>query len=237
MNRKTSFLIEETENMLSRFRIRSRQRRARMFLDNFDLTPETRVLDLGGWNGAHINAVLENSPVLPENIYVADINEQAVKEAAMHYGFVPIVITEDGPLPFSDKFFDIVFCSSVIEHVTVPKEIVWTLFSGRRFRDAALQHQGEFAAEIQRLGKGYFVQAPYRWFPIETHSWLPFVSYMPRRLQIPLLRFTNRFWIKKTIPDFYLPTMSDMKHYFPGACILKERVLGVTKSLIACQRN
>lgn len=236
MDRKTSFLIEEKETALARFRARSRQSRARIFLSNFDLATETRILDLGGWNGTHIHAVLENSSVQPANVYVADISESAVNEAAVRYGFVPIVIPETGRLPFPDKFFDIVFCSSVIEHVTVPKEIVWTLVSGRRFRNAAQQHQAEFAEEIRRLGKGYFVQAPYRWFPIETHSWLPFVSYLPRRLQVPLLRFTNRFWIKQTIPDFYLPTARDMKHYFPGACILKEKVLGVTKSLIACQR-
>jgi len=208
-----------------------------MFLDNFDLTPETRVLDLGGWNGTHIHAILGDSSIFPANIYVADIDEQAVNEAATRYGFTPVVIPEEGRLPFPDKFFDIVFCSSVIEHVTVPKEEVWTLVSGSRFRDAAQRHQNEFADEIRRLGKGYFVQAPYRWFPIETHSWLPFVSYVPRRLQVPLIRFTNRFWMKKTSPDFYLPTMRDMKRYFPDASILKENALGMTKSLIAYRRS
>ncbi|MBY0485157.1 MAG: class I SAM-dependent methyltransferase, partial [Gammaproteobacteria bacterium] len=101
----------------------------------------------------------------------------------------------------------------------------------------AQTRQSEFANEIRRLGKGYFVQAPYRWFPIETHSWLPFVGYLPRRLQVLLIRFTNRFWIKRTSPDFYLPTMEDMKHYFPDASILKEYALGMTKSLIAYRRN
>lgn len=237
MNHKPSYINEEPNNALARFRVRSRRRRARMFLDNFNLTPETRILDLGGWNGSHINAILENSPVSPSNVYVADIDERAVNEGGERFGFVPITIPEIGRLPFPDKFFDIVFCSSVIEHVTVPKEEIWTLVSGRRFRDEAQRHQNEFANEIRRLGKGYFVQAPYRWFPIKTHSWLPFVSYLPRRLQVPLLRLTNRFWIKKTIPDWYLPTMGDMKYYFPDASILEERVFGVTKSLIAYQRN
>ncbi len=72
MNHKTSFIIEKTEgwlgSALARIRTRSRQHRAKMFLNNFDLIPETRVLDLGGWNGAHIHAVLEDSPVLPANI-------------------------------------------------------------------------------------------------------------------------------------------------------------------------
>lgn len=237
MNPKPSYINEEPENILARFRIRSRQRRARMFLDNFKLSPETRILDLGGWNGSHIHAILEDSSISPSNVYVADIDERAVNEAAERFGFVPVVIPEIGRIPFPDKFFDIVFCSSVIEHVTIPKEDVWTLVSGRRFRDAAKQHQSEFANEIRRLGKGYFVQAPHRWFPFETHSWLPFVSYLPRRLQVPLFRFTNRFWIKKTIPDWYLPIMKDMKYYFPDASILEERIFGVTKSLIACQRN
>lgn len=159
MNHKPSYINEEPENILARFRIRSRQHRARMFLDNFKLSPETRILDLGGWNGSHIHAILEDSPISPSNVYVADIDERAVNEAAERFGFVPVVIPEIGRIPFSDKFFDIVFCSSVIEHVTIPKEDVWTLVSGRRFRDAAKQHQSEFANEIRRLGKGYFVQA------------------------------------------------------------------------------
>lgn len=237
MNHKPSYINEEPKNVLARFRIHSRQRRAKMFLDNFVLTPETRILDLGGWNGSHINAILDNSPVLPSNVYVADIDKRAVNEAKERFGFVPVAIPEIGQLPFSNKFFDIVFCSSVIEHVTVPKEEVWALVSGQHFKDIARIRQNEFANEIRRVGKGYFVQAPYRWFPVETHSWLPFVSYLPRRLQVPLFRFTNRFWIKKTTPDWYLPTMKDMKYYFPDASILEERVFGVTKSLIAYQRN
>lgn len=236
-NQKTSFITEDTGNLLSLFRIQSRKRRAKLFQENFVLTPDTRILDLGGWNGMHIHAVLENTPVLPANIYVADINEQAVKQAAELYGYIPILIPEAGALPFSDKFFDIVFCSSVIEHVTVPKNAVWEYVSGRDFREEALRHQIEFAAEIKRVGKGYFVQAPYRWFPVETHTALPFVGFLPRRLLVPLLRITNKFWIKKANPDFYLPTVRDMKYYFPEAIILKEYALGFTKSLIACRRS
>ncbi|MDE2388131.1 MAG: class I SAM-dependent methyltransferase, partial [Betaproteobacteria bacterium] len=154
MSQKSSFIIEESENALTRLRIRFRKHRAKIFRDNFHLTAETRVLDLGGWNGAHIHAVLENSAILPANVYVADIDEHAVNEAAARYGFTPVIINEADQLPFPDKFFDIVFCSSVIEHVTVPKEEVWTLISGQRFKDIAQIRQNEFAKEIRRLGKG-----------------------------------------------------------------------------------
>jgi len=208
-----------------------------MFREIFELSDSTRVLDLGGWNGAHIRAVLKGSPVKPANVFIADIDEGTLNECAIRYGFNPVLIEETGRLPFSDRFFDIVFCSSVIEHVTVPKEEVWNITSGTRFRSIARQRQREFSNEVRRVGKGYFVQVPYRWFPIESHSWLPFFSYLPRLAQIQIMRLTNRFWIKQTIPDFHLLSESEMRGYFPDARILRERVLGLTKSLIAYRQS
>jgi len=222
--------------LVARIRTRSRHARAETFLKLFELSSSTRVLDLGAGNGTHIHAVLEGSPVRPANTYIADIDEEAVNAGAARYHFTSVLIMEAGRLPFSDRFFDIVFCSSVIEHVTVPKEIMWNLTSGSRFRSMARLRQHQFAAEIRRVGKGYFVQVPYRWFPIESHTWLPFFSYLPRRTQISLLGFTNQFWIKATIPDFHLPSEPEMRSYFPDARILRERTFGMTKSLIAYRR-
>jgi SAM-dependent methyltransferase len=219
--------------MVDRFRTRLRHARAEMFREHFALSESTRVLDLGGGNGAHIRAVLKGSSVKPANVFVADIDEGALNDCAVRYGFTPVRIEETGRLPFSDRFFDIVFCSSVIEHVTVAKEEIWNITSGALFRTIARQRQREFAKEVRRVGKGYFVQVPYQWYPIESHSWLPFFSYLPRFIQIPLMRFTNRFWIKQTIPDFHLLSESEMRSYFPDARILRERTLGLTKSLIA----
>jgi hypothetical protein len=101
------------------------------------------VLDLGGGDGTHIHALLEGSPVESTNTYVADIDADAISDGAARHGFTPVVIPETGRLPFSERFFDIVFCSSVLEHVTVPKEIMWNLTSGSRFRSIARQRQRE----------------------------------------------------------------------------------------------
>jgi hypothetical protein len=83
------------------------------------------------------------------------------------------------------------------------------------------------------VGRGYFVQVPYRWFPVETHTWLPFVSYLPRPVLCKVIRIANRVWIKKTDPDFHLPTVREMRTCFPAARIGRERLLGLTKSVIA----
>jgi SAM-dependent methyltransferase len=71
-------------------------------------------------------------------------------------------------LPFADGEFDLVYCSSVIEHVPPAR------------RDA-------FAAEIRRVGRGWFVQSPAFSFPVEPHALLPFAHWLP-----PGLR--RRYW-------------------------------------------
>jgi ubiquinone/menaquinone biosynthesis C-methylase UbiE len=136
-------------------------------------------------------------------------------------------------LPFPDGFFDIVYCSSVIEHVTVPKDIMWKLRSGRKFHDESRRRQKAFADEIRRVGKCYFVQTPYKHFPIESHTWLPFVAWLPRWLFIPTLRFTNLFWVKASIPDFYLLDKRELSQLFEGARIIEERTFCMTKSIMA----
>ncbi len=218
------------------FRAHARAGRAEIFRAHFELTEHTRILDLGSEDGSSIAAVLKGTAVHPANVYIADIEESAVARGHHRYGFAPVVIPETGRLPFEDGFFDIVYCSSVIEHVTVSKSAVWELRSGREFRRQAQSGQRQFAHEVRRLGKRYFVQTPNRWFPIESHSWLPFMGYLPRRLLVPVLRFSNRVWIKRTSPDWHLLTAADMRELFPDAEILRERFCGATKSIMAVKR-
>ena len=209
------------------------KKRARIFLENFSPSPQTRILDIGSEDGTNIALVLKTSPVRPENVYIADIDEQMVLKGREKFGFSPIVIPESGRLPYEDGFFDIVYCPSVIEHVTVPKSQVWSVKSGAVFKETALKRQQEFAREICRLRRKYFVQTPYKWFPIESHTWLPFVGYLPRRVLIPILRISNRIWVKKTTPDWYLLSEWQMSRLFPEALIQKERFIGLTKSIMA----
>lgn len=198
------------------------------------MTKETTILDLGSEDGSHIHSVLLNSAVQPENVHIADVDASAVQRGHARYGYRPIVIDEAGRLPFPDKCFDIVFCSSVIEHVTVPKEQVWS--NGDDFLRLATDRQTEFAAEIERIAKQYFVQTPYKWFPIESHTWLPFVGWLPRKVLIRVLPYTNRFWIKTTKPDWRLLNAEELAEMFSGSEIIQERFMGLTKSIIAIKK-
>jgi SAM-dependent methyltransferase len=214
-------------------RKQARAKRAQIFLQNFIITADTRILDIGSEDGSSIAAVLRGTEALPKNVFIADINLEPLEKGQARYGFVPVLLNESGDLPFEDQFFDVVYCSSVIEHVTVSKEQVWTIASGRKFSQLAALRQAGIAKEIRRLGKRYFVQTPNKWFLIESHTWLPFAGYLPRRLLVPLLRLTNRFWVKRTTPDWRLLTVADMRALFPDAVIMKEKLLGFTKSIMA----
>jgi len=223
--------------MISRlFRLfskRAREKRAELFRRSFTLDETTRILDIGSETGANIHAVLKGTRVRPENVYIADIQARLIDMGATCYGYVPVHVQEAGPLPFPDQFFDIVYCSSVIEHVTLPKGSVWHEWSGRRFREVSRLRQKEFAAEIRRLGKRFFVQTPYRHFPIEPHSWLPFAAWLPRWALIPVLRLANYAWVTQPVPDWHLLDRGEMTELFGDARIMEEKSFGLTKSLMA----
>jgi SAM-dependent methyltransferase len=211
----------------------AREGRAQIFRNSFQLDPATRILDFGSETGSNIHLVLQGTAVRAENVYIADIDPVAVNKGSKKFGFVPVIIRESDQLPFEDGFFDIVFCSSVIEHVTVPKNEVWHIYSGRVFKSKSYVRQKEFADEIRRLGKQYFVQTPYKHFPIDSHTWLPLTAWLPRLALILVLRFTNLFWVKKAKPDWNLLDKRQMRELFAGAEIIYEKKFGLTKSIMA----
>jgi hypothetical protein len=79
-------------------------------------------------------------------------------------------------LPFRDRAFDLVMSNAVVEHV-----------GGRD--DAA-----RFVEESRRVARFAAIHTtPNRWFPIETHTKLPFVQWLPRAWHSRLLRLARRY--------------------------------------------
>jgi len=216
-------------NVAVRYSSRSRARRGELFRQLVATCPTARVLDLGGSNGSYI-ASLE----LDAEVFIADVDRKAVEEAATTHGFVPVPVQKDGRLPFPDHYFDVVFCSSVIEHVTVGEASAFSITDKKEFERLARNSQRAFANEVRRLGKHYFVQTPSRYFPIESHTWMPgLIVALPRAAQVSLIRRANRWWLKPSLPDFHLLSARELQSFFPDAHIVRERSFGLTKSLIA----
>jgi SAM-dependent methyltransferase len=108
-------------------------------------------------------------------------------------------------LPFAEDEFDLVYCSSVIEHVPPPR------------REA-------FAAELRRVGRGWFVQTPAFSFPIEPHALLPGAHWLPTALR-------RRYWRYGAAVDWEEITLlrrAELERLFGPA--LAERVGPLAKS-------
>ena len=195
-----------------------------------DITPDMKILDLGGGDGSHIRSIFPDSA----NITVSDVSEADLAQARKRYGFTTAMLSDSSLLPWADNEFDFCFCSSVIEHVTGPRNLIYEITNTKAFTDMAWRHQQIFAKEIDRVAKSFYVQTPYKYFIIESHTWLPMVIILlPRSWQIKLIDLFNQFWPKKTGPDFYLLDRAEMQKLFPQARIFDEKFLFLTKSLMA----
>jgi len=111
-----------------------------------------------------------------------------------------------------------VFSNSVIEHVG-PED-----------------KQEQFAREVVRLGKSYWVQTPSPWFPIEAHSGLPFYWFYPEQLRAWLLRKSQKklpAWWTEYIATTRVLSRRRVTQLFPNARIRVEFLFGLPKSYVA----
>lgn len=113
-------------------------------------------------------------------------------------------------LPYADGEFDLVYSSSVVEHVPPARRAV-------------------FAAELARVGRGLYVQTPAQAFPVEPHSLLPFAHWLPPAVRKPYWRLgAQGFW-----EDIHLLTRRELRTLFPRATVHAERLGPLAKSWIA----
>ena len=218
-----------TEKKLSDIFLHLKKRRVDLFIEKLDLGPNDQILDLGSEDGSYLSKFYP----YPQNITIADINEEPMRKGVEKFGLKGYrVITPEGPLPINDGEFDAVWCNSVIEHVTIDRSKLQNV-SNSEFDDAANAHQLFFAREISRIATKYLVQTPNIHFPIESHSWLPFISYIPHRLRYWIGQNTKKLWIKQWTADFHLYNRNRLKEHFPDSTdLIVERFAGIAKSFI-----
>jgi hypothetical protein len=190
---------------------RWREQRYRLFEQLCDLRPDDRIVDVGAGWGAALERFNTVNPIV-----AVDLNPDP--STWLGSPNVTVMQADGTDLPFEDGEFDVGFSNSVIEHV--PKRL-----------------QAAFAAEIGRVARRYYVQTPNRYFPIEPHYQLPLFQFLPERVRKTLNRRFNLGWqAKGQWEEITLLGARDLHRLFPDAEIHRERVLGLTKSLIAVRR-
>ncbi|AFP42245.1 hypothetical protein [Mycolicibacterium smegmatis] len=199
---------------------KARIKRWELFLKTFPDIEDMNLLDLGG-----TAETWHRSPVRPRKITVLNLFEPGESDDGRIVTLKGDACRATAALAGADSptEFDVVFSNSLIEHV------------GGHARRC------ELATEIRKLAPRHWVQTPYRYFPVEPHWLFPGMQFMPvaARTQV-----AKRWPLAHTRPSTTnealdavlwteLLSAAEMRDYFPGSTLLKERVMGLTKSLIA----
>ena len=148
------------------------------FMEIMQPSPMTTVLDLGvSLDGKSVEAnMLEQLYPYKHNIVCAGLpGSPASLDRYPDIKFV--TIEPHKPLPFRDAEFDVVYSNAVVEHV------------------GARSDQARFINEAARVGRRLFIVVPNRLFPVEHHTGLPLVHYLPLSVFRSLLRRSPwKYW-------------------------------------------
>jgi hypothetical protein len=146
----------------------NRRRKLALFMETMRPGPETRIVDVGvGDTGFGTEPGVAAGHNFFEALYpwperITAVSDVPLPNFAREFPQVRSVTATGTELPFEDDAFDVAFSNAVVEHV-----------GGR-------EEQGRFVGELCRVAPRVFLSTPNRWFPVETHTLVPFVHWLPR---------------------------------------------------------
>lgn len=181
-----------------------------------------RILDLGGSEEAWVN--IWNERLDRACITLLNLEE---KHLSGRFPMTSKIGDARHLSCFASGYFDLCFSNSLLEHLGT-------------FAD-----QKRAADEIRRVAKGYFVQTPYRYFPLEPHFQMPFWAQLPIALRTTLHQRFELGWMpaqpnyqiaRRDVEQIRLLNFAEMHALFPDAGIQKEKIGPFVKSLIAVRQ-
>jgi SAM-dependent methyltransferase len=147
--------------------LRSRRRKMKHFFDFIQPTEDTTVVDVGvadapfgeGEGQALTHNFFEALYPWPERITA--VGNVPLDNFARAFPQIARVLADGRALPFADGEFDVAFSNAVVEHV-----------GGR-------DDQQRFVLELCRVATSVFLTTPNRLFPLDPHTLLPVVHWLP----------------------------------------------------------
>lgn len=205
----------------SYFAMRARKRMFELFMGWAQPAPNDAVLDLGVTPDETLpeSNYFERHYPFPTQIVAASIEDASNLENI--FPGIKFKQIAPGRLPFADKSFKFLFCSAVVEHV------------GTR------EDQRRFVEELSRVSQAFFVTTPNRWFPVEFHTILPLVHWLPRRIHHWILRALGMgHWADTRMLN--LLSARELSELIPAGAqvtLRKIRLAGITSNLVIMGRT
>src|SRR4051812_13632388 len=159
-----------------RVSMRSRERKLRLFLDLFRPGPETTVVDVGVTNAPFGAGSTDNffEARYPWPGQITGVGHTELDRFSAAFPLVRAVRADGRALPFGDREFDLAFSNAVVEHVA-----------------GGPDGQRAFVHELCRVAHRVFVTTPNRRFPLEVHTLLPLVHWLPKGPRDRLLPYDD----------------------------------------------
>jgi Methyltransferase domain len=190
----------------------------KVFEDNIAYTKDTRALDIGttGSINAQDNIFIKRFKYKNNLTCLSDQNLDNIK---LMYPEIKCIQSDGRKTNLDDNSFEVVHTNATIEHVGTSED------------------QINFLKECIRVSKKYvFLQTPNKFFPIEFHTKIPLLHFLPDFMFSGILKFIemnyysniknlNLLSQKKLLKFLYILNVNDYK-------IIKCKLLFFTSNLI-----
>jgi len=195
----------------------SMKMRKKMYLKLIEITgadSRMKILDVGVTNDRRIESnFLEKLYPYKENITTTGIEDASFIQKECRG--VKFIQADGMNLPFGNRSFDLVTCFAVIEHV------------GNNTK------QKQLINELCRVGKSCIITTPNRWYPIEVHTMMPFIHWLPPECFRKILRVTGQVFYSKE-KNLSLLDAKTLKRMIPERMKVNEhhhRLMGIVSNL------
>jgi SAM-dependent methyltransferase len=204
--------------LASRLSFRVRQQIFRRFMTAFAPDVATSILDVGVTSDTRQQESNYFERFYPyPNQVTAVGTEDGSHLTGQFRGLRYQTVASGDSLPFSTNQFDIVFSNAVLEH------------TGGRASQAA------FLKEVCRVGRRFFITTPNRWFPIEHHTGLPLLHFLPCATYRGILANTAyRYWADEA--HLNILSSGSLRQMLPAGAkgrVETVRLFGLSSNLIA----
>tara|TARA_B100000989_G_C19473608_1_gene441858 strand:- start:513 stop:1211 length:699 start_codon:yes stop_codon:yes gene_type:complete len=157
---------------------------------------------------------------IKDNLSITCLSNQDCKILLKKYKNIKNILIGDGKnTKFDDNSFDIVHSNATIEHV------------------GSFDSQVSFVRELHRISKeSVFIQTPNRFYPIDFHTILPIIHWLPKNIHRKILKYLNlEFYSEEK--NLNLLSINDLKKIckilnIKKYKILKHKLFFLTSNLI-----